>query len=79
VRPTAGSKSGKRPRELTANEGDAAVAVQAFFAVVLTNEHPDKHGPLRVASEHGGKVLYLSDFKKSTLSLTDYLAAFEKI
>jgi hypothetical protein len=68
----------ERNSGLTANEADAAVAVQAFFAVVLTSERPGKPGPLRVAAEHGGKVLYLSDFKKSGQSLTDYLVAFEK-
>jgi hypothetical protein len=68
----------ERNSGLAVNEGDAAVAVQAFFAVVLTNERPGKQGPLRVAAEHGGKVLYLSDFRKSARSLSDYLVAFEK-
>lgn len=62
--------------KLTHNEGDAAVAAQSFFSIALTCEKPNKSGPLRFAAEHGGKVLYLSDFDRSGLSLRDYITAF---
>jgi hypothetical protein len=61
---------------LTGNEADAAVAAASFFSIVLTCEKPKKVGPLRFASEHGGKVLYLPDFKNSSLSLKEYITAF---
>jgi hypothetical protein len=69
---------GERKSGLSANEGDAAVAANSFFAVVLTNERPSKPGPLRFAAERGGKVLYLAEFAASGRSLRDYVVAFEK-
>ncbi|MGC2833526.1 MAG: hypothetical protein WA238_04880, partial [Methylocella sp.] len=54
---------------LTDNEADAALAAKSFFSVVLTNERPNKSGPLRVAAEHGGKVLYLATIDLSKMSL----------
>ncbi len=62
---------------LTANEGDAAVAAQSFVAVVLTHEARSKPGPLRIAADVGGKVLYLGDFEPSGQSLRNYVVAFE--
>ena len=62
--------------KLTKNEGDAAVAAQSFFSVALTCENPKKPGPLRFASEHGGKVLYLPDFEGGCLTLKEYVATF---
>jgi hypothetical protein len=68
---------GKKNSQLTGNEGDAAVAAQSFFSIVLTCERPDKSGPLRFAAEHGGKILYLKDFDhQSGLTLKTYIAAF---
>ena len=58
---------------LTDNEADAAVAAQSFFSVVLTCEKPNTNGPLRVAAELGGKVLYLGNFEQSGLSLQEYI------
>jgi hypothetical protein len=69
---------GERNSGLTANEADAAVAAKSFFAVVLTDERPEKPGPLRVAAEHGGKVLHLQGFDSSGLSLREYVIAFER-
>jgi hypothetical protein len=63
----------KKGSELTADEADAAVAVQSSFSVVLTCERPNKKGPLRVAAEHGGKVLYLAKFDQSGVSLKEYI------
>src|ERR1039457_5769276 len=63
---------------LTHNEADAAVAAQSFFSIALTKEKPNKPGPLRVAAEHGGKVLYLKNFDQSGLSLKDFIDAFHQ-
>lgn len=58
---------------LSGNEADAAVAALSFFSVVLTMEKPNKTGPLRIAAEHGGKVLYLRNLNKVGLSLREYI------
>jgi hypothetical protein len=58
---------------LSDNEGDAAVAAKSFSSIALTCELPDKIGPLRFASEHGGKVLYLESFERSGLTLRVYI------
>jgi hypothetical protein len=62
--------------QLTQNEADAAVAAQSFFSIALTCENPGKSGPLRFATEHGGKVLYLAAFDQSGMTLKDYVTAF---
>ena len=67
-------QSREKGSELTDNEADAAVAVQSFSSVVLTCEKPNTNGPLRVAAELGGKVLYLRNFDQSGLSLQEYIA-----
>ena len=64
--------------QLTDNEADAAVAANSFFSIVLTCEFPKTTGPLRFASEHGGKILYLRDFDQSGLTLRAYIEAFYK-
>jgi hypothetical protein len=68
---------GKREKgsQLTENEGDAAVAAQSFFSVVLTCEKPTTVGPLRFAAENGGKVLYLPDFNRNGMSLREYVVS----
>jgi len=53
---------------LTGNEADVAVAVSFFFSVVVTNEKPNKSGPLRVAAENDGKGLYLTTSDQSKFS-----------
>ena len=62
--------------QLTDNEADAAVAAKSFFSVVLTCELPKTTGPLRFASENGGKILYLRDFDQSGLLLRAYIETF---
>jgi uncharacterized ubiquitin-like protein YukD len=59
---------------LTDNEGDAAVAAASLSSVVLTLDI--KPGPLRAALDHGGKVLDMTPFESSGLSLEDYIAAY---
>jgi hypothetical protein len=66
----------KKNSQLTDNEGDAAVAAQSFFSIVLTCERPNKSGPLRFAAEHGGKILYLEGFDQSGVTLKAYIEAF---
>jgi hypothetical protein len=59
--------------ELFKNEGDAAVAAQSFFSIVLTRESPKNTGPLRFANENGGKVLYLRNFDPTTMTLRAFV------
>ena len=68
---------GKRETEsqLTQNEADAAVAAQSHFSIALICERPNKTGPLRFASEHGGMILYLEDFDTSGLTLKAFITA----
>lgn len=65
--------------QLFKNEGDAAVAAQSFFSIVLTCESPTKTGPLRFASESGGKVLYLKNFDPATITLRDFVEDCHKL
>jgi hypothetical protein len=62
--------------QLSRNEGDAAVAARSFFSIALTCESPKKSGPLRFATENGGKILYLEGFERSGLTLRAYIKAF---
>ncbi|WP_242141024.1 hypothetical protein [Sphingomonas sp. TREG-RG-20F-R18-01] len=59
---------------LTGNEADAALAVSSLSSVVLTLDV--KPGPLRVVSDHGGKVLDMTPFGHSGLDLADLIARF---
>jgi len=61
---------------LSGNQADAAVAAKSLSSIALTCESPLKSGPLRYASEHGGKVLYLGDFDASGQTLRDFIKAF---
>jgi hypothetical protein len=66
----------KRKSGLSANQADASLAVRSSQAFVLTNENPQKTGPLKLASENGGKVVYLrSQVEPSGLTLGQYIAS----
>lgn len=67
---------GPKKSLLSGNEGDAAVAARSFSSIALTCESPGKAGPLRFASEHGGKILYLGDFAASCQTLEAYIEQF---
>ncbi len=41
------------------NEADASLAAKSLSFIVLTNEKTSKNGPLKLASEIDGKVVYL--------------------
>jgi hypothetical protein len=62
--------------QLTENEGDAAIAAQSFFSIVLTCESRKVNGPIRFAYENGGAILYLDTFDGSGQTLKEYVAAF---
>lgn len=56
------------------NQTDASLAVRSFDSIVLTNERKGKSGPLSIAVEQGGHVVYLRDeVETSGFSLRDYL------
>ncbi len=61
---------------LGTNVADAAVAAKSFYSIVLTNENPNKSGPLRVAFDRGGNVLYLTKLDNSNLFLKDFIIQF---
>jgi hypothetical protein len=67
---------GMKKSLLNGNEGDAAVAAQSFSSIALTCESPTKAGPLRYAAEHGGKIVHLSEFEESGLTLRVYIERF---
>lgn len=50
----------KKNSGLSANQGDASLAIHANSAVILTDESPNKPGPLKIAASKGGKIVYLS-------------------
>lgn len=56
---------------LTGNEADAALATASLSSVVLTLDV--KPGPLRLAGDHGGKVLDMTPFEHSGLNLAAYI------
>lgn len=64
-----------RPSGLSQNQADAAVAVRSFDSVVLTNECKTKNGPIKLAAEQNGKVIYLKDVELSGESLADYISS----
>lgn len=59
----------KTVTRLYPNEADIALAVRSLHSVVLTLDR--KQGPLRLASERGGKVVYLNDFNPAVSSLAE--------
>jgi len=58
------------------NQAGASLAVRAACSIILTNEKPNKTGPLRSAAESGGRIVYLqAEVWPSGLSLGEYLAS----
>lgn len=61
---------------LSANQADASLAVLANDAIILTDESPDKPGPLKLAASKGAKIIHLSaQFASSSLSLGAFVAS----
>lgn len=52
-------------------EADIAIGARAFHSVVLSLDA--KKGPINDAYKKGGKVVFLTDFDSSGLSLADYI------
>jgi hypothetical protein len=66
----------KKGSGLSANQADASLAVHANNAIVLTDERPDKTGPLKLATGKGAKIVYLSaQFASSGLTLGAFVAS----
>ncbi|MDD2892854.1 MAG: hypothetical protein PHF20_02890 [Halothiobacillaceae bacterium] len=66
----------KRGSGLSANQADASLAVHANNAIILTDESPDKAGPLKLAYGKGAKIVYLNaQFASSGLSLGAFVAS----
>lgn len=66
----------KRKTGLGANQADASLAVRSSQAFVLTNEDLQKAGPLKLAAENGGKIVYLcAQVDRSGLTLGQYMAS----
>jgi hypothetical protein len=62
----------KSTTRLYKNEADISLAARSFHSVVLSL---DKKGPLKDAYEQGGKVIFLTDFENSRMSLSDFIKA----
>ncbi|ASK99062.1 hypothetical protein [Xanthomonas citri] len=66
---------GKSSRKtgLSNNQADASLAARSFGAFVLTND--EKPGPLKLAANKGGKIVYLAEeVDKSGLTLGEYMS-----
>ena len=57
---------------LSKNQADASLAVRSFDSVILTGELRGKTGPLALAADQGGRIVYLGEVEQSGLSLKDY-------
>lgn len=68
-------QSGKKTNSgLGKNQADTSLAAKSLNSIVLTNERIGKAGPLKVAADLGGKVVYLSaQVKPSGRTIGDYL------
>lgn len=66
-----GSKRAKT--KLYKGEADTAIAARSFHSVVLSLDA--KAGPINDAYKDGGKVVFLTDFDASGLTLADFIRA----
>jgi hypothetical protein len=60
-----------RPTGLYQDEADFALAVRSVHSVVLTLDA--KNGPINTAYREGGKVIFLTEFDVSGLSLAEFI------
>jgi hypothetical protein len=64
----------KKPStRLFKNEADISLAARSFHSIVLTLDK--KTGPLKDALDQGGRVVFLTDFPNSGISLLDFISA----
>jgi len=54
------------------HEADISLAARSFHSVVLTH---DKSGPISAAYQQGGKVVCLTNFDASDMSLGEFVKA----
>lgn len=68
-------RSGKKTNSgLGKNQADASLAAKSLTTIVLTNERMNKPGPLKLAAELGGKIIYLQhQVEPSGLGIGNYL------
>ncbi len=59
--------------KLRRNEADIALAARSFRGIVLTRDH--KPGALADAHRQGGRVVFLTSFEASGMSLRDFVKA----
>ncbi|MQT83993.1 hypothetical protein SAMN04490192_3398 [Pseudomonas lundensis] len=59
---------------LRKNEADLSIAARSFTSVVITLDAKTK-GPINAAYKAGGKIVYLTDFDKSGMSLREFIVA----
>jgi hypothetical protein len=65
---------GKKPTtKLYKNEADISIAARSFHSVVLSL---DRTGPINEAYKQGGKVVFLTEFDDSGLSLANFIKSF---
>jgi hypothetical protein len=64
-------KDRMRPSKLYHGEADLSLAARSVHSIVLSLDR--KQGPINVAYEQGGKVVFLTDFDKSGLSLREFI------
>ncbi len=56
------------------NEADASLAAKSFSSIVLTNEKKNKMGPLKIAADLSGQIVYLEkQVKPSGLTIGQYI------
>jgi hypothetical protein len=65
------SSGKKQITQLYKNEADISLAARSFHSVVLTLDK--KNGPLKDAYEQGGKVIFLTNFENSGMSLSAFI------
>lgn len=65
--------SKKRKTKLYKDEADISLAARSFHSVVLSLDA--KTGPINDAYKQGGKVVFLTDFDKSGMSLSAFVKA----
>jgi len=57
--------------KLYKDEADISIAARSFHSVVLSFD--GKGGPINDAYKQGGKVIFLTNFEQSNLSLSDFI------
>ncbi|WP_213948487.1 hypothetical protein [Luteibacter sp. dw_328] len=71
------SKSQNKKGPLGANQADASQGARAFDAVILTDERrvrKNGKGPLQLAAEQGGHVVFLNEVEASGLGLDAFIS-----